>query len=121
MGTAAGVKLPIGVVTLAGGTDEGQPFNMAAMRMAQTGNRGFLPTPVRHEVLPLFSSFTWVVSLCSCTTALRCPSLALFFFCMFMLAIVSTCLIWQVFSAGLLTCTFQARTLVLSIIYLYPT
>ena len=38
-------ELPVGVVTLAGGTDEGQPYSMPSMRYAQTGNRGFLPAP----------------------------------------------------------------------------
>merc|ERR1719272_197757 len=47
--TAFGVRdaphsLPFGVVTLAGGTDEGQPYNMPSMRYAQTGNQGFLPS-----------------------------------------------------------------------------
>ena len=36
--------MPIGIVTLAGGTDEGQPFSMANMRYAQTGNQGYLPS-----------------------------------------------------------------------------
>ena len=35
---ATSEELPFGIVTLAGGSDEGQPYNMAAMRYAQTGN-----------------------------------------------------------------------------------
>jgi hypothetical protein len=38
-------RLPVGIVTLAGGTDEGQPYSMANMRYAQTSNQGFLPSP----------------------------------------------------------------------------
>ena len=37
-------ELPFGIVTLAGGSDEGQPYNMGAMRYAQTGNQGWLPS-----------------------------------------------------------------------------
>lgn len=41
---ATSEELPFGIVTLAGGSDEGQPYNMAAMRYAQTGNQGWLPS-----------------------------------------------------------------------------
>lgn len=41
----ASPPLPFGVVTLAGGTDEGQPYNMPSMRYAQTANQGYLPSP----------------------------------------------------------------------------
>ena len=42
--SAFGKAFPFGIVTLACGTDEGQPYNMAAMRYAQTSNQGFLPS-----------------------------------------------------------------------------
>ena len=38
-------RFPLGVVTLAPGEDEGYPQFMAAMRQAQTGGFGTLPSP----------------------------------------------------------------------------
>lgn len=35
--------LHFGVVTLAGGSDEGLPYSMGSMRYAQGGNTGYLP------------------------------------------------------------------------------
>ena len=50
-------ELPVGVVTLAGGTDEGQPWSMPAMRYAQTGNRGTLSQAATRDTSVCF--FFW--------------------------------------------------------------